>query len=255
MLRWALAHRPLIYAGAAVVLVVTVRAARAVAERLSAQDGRGPVRDRYTLPPGASLAAAMPRRTRMERSSRGSRGARDGRLTGVDTNGYSPTQTEPGHDPRRAARTAARGLRAIAARLRDRLTAAVPAATLDFHQMLEDRSTISPARRRRSRCRSPGRSEHADLARGRADGRDREGARRRRPVRRRRVRRSRAAHRAAGRAARGARAHRSDLADALGAGAQGNVATQRRRRVTLVPVRVTVAAPRRQRRSSARRRA
>jgi multidrug efflux pump subunit AcrB len=62
-----------------------------------------------------------------------------GRVTGIDTNGFSPTPVRNGTI--RIAlkpRNQRDGYDAISDRLRDRMQAAVPAVALDFHQILED---------------------------------------------------------------------------------------------------------------------
>ncbi len=62
-----------------------------------------------------------------------------GRFTGIDTNGYSPTQVRQGTIRIRLRPQNQRApYEAVSDRLRDAFSAAVPAAQLDFHQILED---------------------------------------------------------------------------------------------------------------------
>ncbi|WP_317997557.1 efflux RND transporter permease subunit [Vulcanimicrobium alpinum] len=139
MLRWALSHRPIIYAGSAAVLIVTVLLLGTSQSDFLPKLDEGQFEIKYTMPTGTSLDSTDAAVQRMERVVVGDPAvAHVGRLTGVDTNGYSPTQTNIGtirvslRDKRDA------GYEEISARLRDQIAAAVPSATLDFHQLLED---------------------------------------------------------------------------------------------------------------------
>jgi CzcA family heavy metal efflux pump len=139
VLRWALAHRGAVFAGAAVVLATTVVLLARLPSDFLPQLDEGEFEIKYTLPSGATLAASDSAATLMERIVRSDRDVVSvGRLTGIDTNGFTPTQPNVG-TLRIALRTSHRdGYEAIADRLRERLTAAIPAANLDFHQLLED---------------------------------------------------------------------------------------------------------------------
>ncbi|MDB5070865.1 MAG: Cobalt-zinc-cadmium resistance protein CzcA [Candidatus Eremiobacteraeota bacterium] len=139
ILRWALAHRPVVYGGAAVVLAVTVLLLASSPSDFLPKLDEGQFEIKYTLPPGASLATTDDAAQRMERIVAADPAVEaEGRLTGVDTNGFSPTQTNTG-TIRVALRTGGRaGYDAITERLRANIAGAVPAATLDFHQLLED---------------------------------------------------------------------------------------------------------------------
>ena len=140
LLRWALARKRLIYAISGGILVVTVLVlARLPSDFLPALD-EGQFEIDYTLPVGTTLAASNTAAHEMERIV-----LRDpavtgvGRWTGLDTNGYSPTPQNSG-----ILRVTLRPLNQrasfdeISNRLRDRLSAAIPAAQFDFHQILED---------------------------------------------------------------------------------------------------------------------
>jgi CzcA family heavy metal efflux pump len=139
LLRWALSHRPAVYGGAALVLVATVLLLATSASDFLPKLDEGQFEIKYTLPPGASLATTDDAALRMERIVTADPAVEaEGRLTGVDTNGYSPTQTNTG-TIRVALRDARRdGYDAVVERLRNAISGAVPAATLDFHQLLED---------------------------------------------------------------------------------------------------------------------
>jgi CzcA family heavy metal efflux pump len=139
VLGWALSHRGAVYAGAAAVLVVTFVLLTRLPSDFLPQLDEGQFEIRYVLAPGATLASVDQAVQRMEQLIIADPAvAAAGRLTGVDTNGYTPTPINVGtirislRDGRRAKYDV------IAERLRGELQDAVPAATLDFHQLLED---------------------------------------------------------------------------------------------------------------------
>ena len=139
ILRWALRRRLIVYLGAAVVLATTALLLLRLPSDFLPHLDEGEFEIKYTLPPGATLADSNAAAKKMERIVVADPAVvTEGRLTGIDTNGYSPTQ--PNIGTIRATLTA--GGRApydaIAERLRSQISAAVPAATLDFHQLLED---------------------------------------------------------------------------------------------------------------------
>jgi multidrug efflux pump subunit AcrB len=139
VLRWALGHRSAVYGGAGLILVVTaLLLATAPSDFLPKLD-EGQFEIKYTLPPGGSLATSDQAATAMERVVAADPAViAEGRLTGIDTNGYSPTQANTG-SIRVALRESGRAsYDAVAQRLRERISGAVPAANLDFHQLLED---------------------------------------------------------------------------------------------------------------------
>jgi CzcA family heavy metal efflux pump len=139
-LRWALAHRGRVYAASLAVLCVTVvLLLRLPSDFLPALD-EGQFEIDYQLPVGTSLAASDLAAHRMEQLLlRDPAVAGVGRWTGLDTNGYSPTPQNAGilrvqlaPENRRA------GYDDVSDRLRVALSAAIPSAQLDFHQILED---------------------------------------------------------------------------------------------------------------------
>ena len=140
VLRWALAHRAVVAAGSAGVLIVTiVLLSRLPSDFLPKMD-EGQFEIAYTLPVGTTLQASDAAATRMERIIAADPAVADvGRLTGIDSNGLSPTPPNAGllRVRLRAANQRA-SYDEVSARLRDRLSDAVPSSLYDFHQILED---------------------------------------------------------------------------------------------------------------------
>jgi CzcA family heavy metal efflux pump len=140
VLRWALAHRTIVALASAGVLVSTVvLLARLPSDFLPKMD-EGQFEIAYTLPVGTTLAASDAAATVMETVVAHDPAVADvGRLTGIDSNGLTPTPPNQGllrvrlRPPGQRASYAA-----VSARLRDRLGDAVPAAIYDYHQILED---------------------------------------------------------------------------------------------------------------------
>jgi multidrug efflux pump subunit AcrB/outer membrane protein TolC len=139
ILRWALAHRRVVYAGAALVLVTTVALLALLPSDFLPKLDEGEFEIKYTLPAGATLADSDAAAGRMERIVLADPDVTSvGRLTGIDTNGFTPTQPATG-TLRVALRAANRAsYDVISDRLREKLGVAAPAASLDFHQLLED---------------------------------------------------------------------------------------------------------------------
>jgi multidrug efflux pump subunit AcrB len=140
VLRWTLGHRSWMYAGAALVLVLTVALlARLPSDFLPKMD-EGQFEIAYTLPAGTTLAASDAAATSMAALVAADPSvASVGRLSAVDSNGYSPTQTNQGLlRVRLKPRAQRQGYDEVSTRLRSALGEAVPAALFDFHQILED---------------------------------------------------------------------------------------------------------------------
>jgi CzcA family heavy metal efflux pump len=140
LLRWALAHRAAVAAGSAGVLIVTVLLlARLPSDFLPKMD-EGQFEIAYTLPVGTTLQASDAAATQMERVVIADPAVADvGRLTGIDSNGLSPTPPNAGLLRVRLRPADQRaGYDEVSDRLRDQLGAAVPSALYDFHQILED---------------------------------------------------------------------------------------------------------------------
>ncbi len=140
LLRWTLVHRPIVYAGSAVVLVVTVLLLSRLPSDFLPHLDEGQFEVRYTMPVGTTIEASDAAATTMERiAMRDPAVISVGRFTGIDTNGFSPTQVRQGTIRVRLKPQGQRAsYEAVSGRLRDEFAAAVPAAQLDFHQILED---------------------------------------------------------------------------------------------------------------------
>lgn len=140
LLRWALDHRLAIYVGSGVVLVMTLLLfARLPSDFLPKLD-EGQFEIRYVMPVGTSLEASDMAATQLERIAMADPAvAQVGRVSGVDTNGFSPTPPRTG-TIRIAMKPGAQreSYDEVSERLRDAMQHAVPAASLDFHQILED---------------------------------------------------------------------------------------------------------------------
>ena len=139
ILRYALANRAQVFVGAAVVLVVTVVLLKTLPSDFLPKMDEGKFELHYAMPTGLTLAATDAAASVMERIIVADPAvAAEGRITGIDTNGYSPTQPNTG-TIRVTLKSGARApYEDVATRLRDAVHAAVPAANLDFHQILED---------------------------------------------------------------------------------------------------------------------
>ena len=140
LLRWTLAHRPIVYAGSAAVLVVTVLLLSHLPSDFLPKLDEGQFEISYVMPVGTSLQATDAAAKRMEEMiMRDPAVVAVGRWTGLDTNGYSPTPMNSGVlRVQLKPATERAGYDAVSDRLRDQLSDAVPAALYDFHQILED---------------------------------------------------------------------------------------------------------------------
>lgn len=140
LLRWALSHRRTVYlASGGVLLVTIVLLAKLPSDFLPSLD-EGQFEIKYMMPVGSTLAASDAAALAMERVALRDPAVADvGRFTGIDTNGFSPTPPRVGTI---RITLKPRGERdsyeVISGRIRDAEHSAVPAASLDFHQILED---------------------------------------------------------------------------------------------------------------------
>lgn len=140
VVRGALARRKLVYIGALGILALTaVMLTHLPSEFLPALD-EGEFEIAYQLPVGTSLAASDAAAITMEQLvKRNLAVAAVGRQTGVDTNGFSPTQPRQGI---LRITLVPRSQRAsyddLANTMRKELAVAVPGAQVTFHQILED---------------------------------------------------------------------------------------------------------------------
>ena len=135
----ALGHRWLVYLAAAGVLAATAGLANHLETDFLPHLEEGQFEIKYTLAPGLSLAAADRQAADLEKIVVADGAvAHEGRLTGIDTNGLVPTALNAG-----TIRVALRhggedGFDTVAERLRKRLAQAAPQAEFEFHQLLED---------------------------------------------------------------------------------------------------------------------
>jgi|HubBroStandDraft_5_1064220.scaffolds.fasta_scaffold00002_16 multidrug efflux pump subunit AcrB len=140
LLRWALARRPLVYALAGGVLVVTIVGLAFLPSDFLPRLDEGQFEISYRMPVGTTLAASDAAASALERVVLADPAvAAEGRFTGIDTNGFSPTPARAGIlRVRLKPQNERASFETISDRLRDRLNSAVPAAQLNVHQILED---------------------------------------------------------------------------------------------------------------------
>jgi multidrug efflux pump subunit AcrB len=140
VLRWALSHRGLVAAGSVGVLVVTVLLLGRLPSDFLPKTDEGKFEMAYRLPVGTTLEASDAAATSMEKILTSDPAVISvGRLTAIDTNGYSPTPQNVGLLRVTLVAPSKRpSYDVVSARMRDRLEAAIPAAAYDFHQILED---------------------------------------------------------------------------------------------------------------------
>ncbi len=140
ILRWALNHRIAVYGLSALVLIVTVILLKILPSDFLPQLDEGQFEIAYVMPVGTTIAESDAAAAKMERIVKADPAVvAEGRFTGIDTNGFSPTPVRNG-----TIRVKLKPLNerasydVISERLRDALGNAVPAAQLDIHQIIED---------------------------------------------------------------------------------------------------------------------
>ncbi len=140
VLRWALANRRVAYAMGGGILLVTVALLMTLPTDFLPKLDEGQFEMIYRMPVGTTLAASDAAALAVERIVlRDPAVIAEGRFTGIDTNGYSPTPVRNGTFRVMLAPLGQRSpFDAVANRLRDGIAAAVPAMQLDIHQILED---------------------------------------------------------------------------------------------------------------------
>lgn len=140
VLRSALAHRARVFWAAGVVLAVTIAMLSLLPSDFLPKMDEGQFEIQYKLPVGTTLAASDAAARAMERVVRQDPAVETvGRLTGVDSNGFSPMPQNRGLLHIRLAPQNQRAtFDTIAERLRGRLAEAVPSAQYSFRQILED---------------------------------------------------------------------------------------------------------------------
>ncbi|HKU81185.1 MAG TPA: efflux RND transporter permease subunit, partial [Candidatus Tumulicola sp.] len=97
LLAWALRHRSAVYAGSAVVLVLTVALVATLPTGFLPHLDEGQFEIAYRMPVGTSLAASDAAAFAIERVVLADPAVvAEGRFTGIDTNGFSPTPARAG---------------------------------------------------------------------------------------------------------------------------------------------------------------
>ena len=140
LLRWALGHRARVYMAAGAVLIVTVGMLLVLPNDFLPKLDEGQFEIDYTMPVGTTLAESDAAARTMERIVDADPAvANEGRLTAIDSNGFSPTPQNQGMlrvilKPR----SQRDGYEEVSGRLRTEIEAAVPAAQFDFRQVVED---------------------------------------------------------------------------------------------------------------------
>lgn len=136
-LRWTLSNRAIVYGASVGVLLLTVLLMSRLPSDFLPRMNEGQFEVQYTMPVGTTLQASDAAAVTMERiAMQDPAVATVGRLTGMDTNGFSPAQVRTGTI--RMRQRAGASYEEVSDRLRAAFSAAVPSAQLDFHQILED---------------------------------------------------------------------------------------------------------------------
>jgi len=140
LLHWSLSHRVPVYVGAVGVLIATVLLLLRLPSEFLPQMDEGQFEISYRMPTGTSLAATDAAATAIESVlMRDPAVKHEGRLTGLDSNGISPLALNRGAIRiTMVPRNKRDGFDEVSSRLRDKIKDVVPAAQLDFHQILED---------------------------------------------------------------------------------------------------------------------
>src|SRR5262249_3438721 len=139
ILGWSLKHRPAVYLGGVAVLAATVLLFTRLESDFLPGLEEGEFEIIYELPAGTSLAET-------DRIVRGFEQAimadpaveHEGRLTGVDTDGYELTPQSSGTIRISLKAEATDEYEEVADRIRDAITKLAPGADFEFHQLLED---------------------------------------------------------------------------------------------------------------------
>lgn len=140
LLRFALARRPLVYAACGAVFAITFLLLSRLPSDFLPQLDEGQLQIDYRMPVGTTLAASDQAATRIERITLADPAvASVVRVTGMDPNGFSPIQVREGKLRVRLKPESQRdGYAAVADRLRTNISTGVPAAELEFTQLLEE---------------------------------------------------------------------------------------------------------------------
>jgi CzcA family heavy metal efflux pump len=140
VLRFSLRRRPLIYVCCAGVLALTFLLLSRLPSDFLPQLDEGQLQIDYRMPVGTTLAASDEAATHIERIVLADPAvASVVRVTGLDPNGFSPIQVREGKLRIRLIPENRRSpYNAVANRLRDKISSAIPSAQLEFTQLLEE---------------------------------------------------------------------------------------------------------------------
>jgi CzcA family heavy metal efflux pump len=140
VLRFSLRRRPLVYVCCGAVFALTFLLLSRLPSDFLPQLDEGQLQIDYRMPVGTTLAASDEAATRIERIVLADRAVTSVvRVTGMDPNGFSPIQVREGKlRVRLKPENQRAGYDAVADRLRDKISTAVPAAQLEFTQLLEE---------------------------------------------------------------------------------------------------------------------
>jgi multidrug efflux pump subunit AcrB len=139
VLAWALQRPAAVYFGAAAILALTAIVLIGLPSDFLPHLEEGQFEIKYMLPAGTSLGATDRAASAMERIIVVDPDVdHEGRLTGVDTDGYAATPRNAGTIRVALKATARDRFEEIADRLRDALNKQIPSAEFEFHQLLED---------------------------------------------------------------------------------------------------------------------
>jgi len=139
LLGWSLKHRPAVYAGAVVVLAATVLLFTRLESDFLPGLEEGEFEIIYELPAGTSAAETDRIVRGFEQTIMADPAvAHEGRLTGVDTDGYELTPQSAGTIRISLKSEATSEYEDVADRIREEITKQAPGADFEFHQLLED---------------------------------------------------------------------------------------------------------------------
>lgn len=139
ILSWSLNHRKVVYGGGAVVLAATVLLFTQLKSDFLPRMEEGEFEIIYELPAGTSLAETDRVVGGFEQTIMADPAvAHEGRLTGVDTDGYELTPQSSGTIRISLKPEAGDDYEQVADRIRDEITKQAPDAEFKFHQLLED---------------------------------------------------------------------------------------------------------------------
>jgi CzcA family heavy metal efflux pump len=139
ILGWALNHRPAVYVAGVLVLAATVLLFNRLESDFLPGLEEGEFEIIFALPAGTSLAATDRIVRGFEQTIVADPAVEfEGRLTGVDTDGYELTPQSAGTIRISLKKSATVDFGDVSDRLREALSKAAPGASFEFHQLLED---------------------------------------------------------------------------------------------------------------------